>query len=130
LNRRAVYLAYIASPTWRAKRRMALAAAGYRCNQCQVKQPRGLHVHHRTYKRLGAELLSDLEVLCSDCHHKRHPRWQAVEQQQAVVKAPRKKKRKKRSVASKRPKHISKKRAALSRENEALHRAQAKRGRA
>lgn len=60
------YLAYFNSPDWRRKRNAALQRAGYRCNRCGSK--RDLQAHHLTYDRLGAELDSDLEVLCLICH--------------------------------------------------------------
>jgi 5-methylcytosine-specific restriction endonuclease McrA len=31
-----------------------------------------LHVHHKTYARFRKELPEDLEVLCADCHMKKH----------------------------------------------------------
>jgi len=70
---RSAYIAYLTSPQWKAKRLEALRAANYCCSDCGVKKKRGLHVHHRTYRRLGSERLSDLQVLCASCHMKRHP---------------------------------------------------------
>lgn len=66
----AKYLAYLQSPEWRSRRNTALRDAGFRCQQCASK--RELQVHHKTYERLGAELLEDLEVLCAGCHEKHH----------------------------------------------------------
>jgi 5-methylcytosine-specific restriction endonuclease McrA len=31
-------------------------------------------VHHKTYERLGNELIEDCEVLCEQCHDKLHGR--------------------------------------------------------
>lgn len=41
------------------------------CTKCQVpvKPP---YVHHKTYQNLGHEPLTDLEVLCYDCHSRVH----------------------------------------------------------
>jgi 5-methylcytosine-specific restriction endonuclease McrA len=39
---------------------------GARCERCG--STRDLELHHKTYDRLGRELLSDLELLCSGCH--------------------------------------------------------------
>jgi hypothetical protein len=64
------YQAYLNSPTWRMTRNRALKLAGYRCSRCPSK--RDLNVHHRTYERLGAELDTDLEVLCFTCHNGHH----------------------------------------------------------
>lgn len=50
-----------------------------------------IHVHHRTYERIGQERIADLEVLCAGCHAKHHghpqPQWyiEAEEQKLAMV---------------------------------------------
>ena len=59
------YKAYISSPEWKAKRSQAFAIHGRVCALCGK---RGTHVHHLTYERFRAELVSDLQILCSDCH--------------------------------------------------------------
>jgi 5-methylcytosine-specific restriction endonuclease McrA len=64
------YLDYLKSPEWASTKRRAFAKHGYRCARCEATSK--LHVHHKTYKRLGRERLSDLEILCSDCHEKQH----------------------------------------------------------
>jgi len=43
-----------------------------RCQFCHKSAV--LHLHHRTYKRLGAEHLSDVVLICADCHQKSHER--------------------------------------------------------
>ncbi len=65
------YADYIRSALWRNNpaRLAELAASGGRCRTCN----RGaaeveLQVHHRTYARLGAELVGDLTTLCVECH--------------------------------------------------------------
>lgn len=60
------YEEHLASPEWRVLRRLALEAAAHRCVICDGT--RNLEVHHRNYERLGEERLSDLTVLCEDCH--------------------------------------------------------------
>jgi hypothetical protein len=62
-----VYIAYLDTPEWSAKRRIALANAGHRCQVCNAENCR-LDVHHRTYERFGVELETDLIVLCRKCH--------------------------------------------------------------
>ncbi len=62
-----VYKDYLLSPEWQAKRKEALRLAGYRCQVCYAGDVT-LDVHHRTYKRLGHELITDLIVLCRPCH--------------------------------------------------------------
>ena len=41
------------------------------CEFCSSKD-KPLHLHHRTYKRLGREHLSDLYLICEPCHTKIH----------------------------------------------------------
>ena len=41
-----------------------------KCYACKTKV--GLHLHHRTYERLGRENLRDLQPLCDVCHHATH----------------------------------------------------------
>lgn len=60
------YDAYLQTDHWAEQRWAALERAAWRCQVCNA--PRQLHVHHRTYKRRGAELERDLVVLCGDCH--------------------------------------------------------------
>ena len=64
------YRVYLNSPTWRRTRNDALKRAKWTCERCGSK--RDLNVHHKTYVRLGAELSSDLEVLCFGCHNEHH----------------------------------------------------------
>lgn len=65
-----VYADYLKSELWQAKREIALARAGYKCQLCSKTQ--NLNVHHNTYDRIGKELETDLVVLCRDCHAKFH----------------------------------------------------------
>lgn len=68
------YEEYLGSSRWQAKRQIALAAATYKCQKCGFFTPKGkgLHVHHLTYRNLGDEPVSDLQVLCKRCHMLRH----------------------------------------------------------
>jgi len=65
------YDRYMDSEAWREKAEEAKKRAGYRCQLCN-KGNTVLHVHHRTYERLGEELPEDLIVLCAGCHSKFH----------------------------------------------------------
>ena len=72
------YNRYLMSPEWREKRAKVLRKAKYRCKDCGG---RAQQVHHKTYKRLGNERLSDLVALCDTCHKKRHdkrPWWKRL----------------------------------------------------
>lgn len=99
------YADYLQSQHWQDFR-LAYRQAGLpmRCAVCHKKP---IQLHHVTYKRLGAEKLTDVLPLCGD-HHKAVHRWlaerrQPVEQSRqaiaalvaAPVSAPAKKKRKK-----------------------------------
>lgn len=70
------YQQYLRTPEWRRTRAAALLRAGNAC-LLDVTHTDGLEVYHRTYERLGAELVTDILVLCHDCrelHHKENGR--------------------------------------------------------
>ena len=60
------YGEYLRTPHWRDLRMSKFREVGRRCQICNCG--RRIEIHHRTYERLGCELLSDLTVLCRDCH--------------------------------------------------------------
>jgi hypothetical protein len=66
------YLEYIGSAKWRRSpaRLGELEASGHRCRACYAADgdEARLEVHHRTYERLGHELIGDLTALCRECH--------------------------------------------------------------
>lgn len=65
------YASYINSSAWRTgfARQGELRLSGFRCRTCNVGRDEiELQVHHRTYQRLGHELVGDLTTLCSECH--------------------------------------------------------------
>lgn len=64
------YRKYIVSEAWRDKRTELFRVRGKKCEICGSKK--SIQVHHLTYERLGAELLSDLKVVCKPCHEKIH----------------------------------------------------------
>lgn len=67
----AEYVAYLASPQWKAKRAQRLQYAGYRCEhrtRGRRCKERAVQCHHKTYLRLGHERLSDLVCLCKRHH--------------------------------------------------------------
>lgn len=65
-----IYQNYMLSPEWTAKREKVLIFWGHRCALCN--SPIKVEVHHRTYDRLGQELLTDLVPLCDECHGRHH----------------------------------------------------------
>ncbi|MEM9214040.1 MAG: HNH endonuclease signature motif containing protein [Cyanobacteria bacterium P01_F01_bin.150] len=64
------YCEYLKTDHWQSIRQVALKRAGYACQVCNSKGI--LDVHHRTYERRGDEALSDLTVLCRQCHSTHH----------------------------------------------------------
>lgn len=56
---------YRLTPRWQSLRNRLLFRAGNRCELCY--ESCRLHGHHRTYKRYGQKLLSDLIALCRSC---------------------------------------------------------------
>lgn len=70
------YREYIQSAEWRAVRERYWASRlDKSCYVCTAPRSPGMHLHHRTYKRLGAERLMDLVPVCDKCHrliHKEH----------------------------------------------------------
>lgn len=64
------YAKYLQTPEWADRRARKITEAGSRCQLCNSEKR--LEVHHRTYERRGAELDSDLTVLCRKCHEKFH----------------------------------------------------------
>lgn len=69
------YQEYLKSSHWRTMRRKALENAEHSCQLCNSDSE--LNVHHRTYDRIGHERLTDVIVLCRDCHAKFHDKLEA-----------------------------------------------------
>lgn len=81
------YAEYLKSYHWQITKKIKLIESEHSCELCNAEgkiydnggwEPKlirdgvELHVHHKTYKRRGYERLSDLIVLCKDCHAKIH----------------------------------------------------------
>jgi hypothetical protein len=67
------YQSYISSREWEIKSFHTKAKAGWRCEQCKRPGKKNrLHLHHKHYKTLFRERRCDVEVLCDNCHKKRH----------------------------------------------------------
>jgi hypothetical protein len=64
------YYEYLKTPEWKQKRLKVLEYWSGRCILCNSDQR--VTVHHRTYERLGNELITDLVPLCEVCHTKLH----------------------------------------------------------
>jgi hypothetical protein len=63
---------YFETPHWKQFRRAAFEDQRKRLghNRCELRGERDvtLIVHHLTYERMGAELLSDVRIVCKPCH--------------------------------------------------------------
>jgi len=70
--RRMPYRDYLKTQHWDEVRRAAVRRARGACQLCAAKAH--LHVHHRTYVRLGQEIASDVIALCGACHAAFHDR--------------------------------------------------------
>lgn len=64
------YLAYLSSSRWQDRRGEAIERANFVCTDCGCYER--LQVHHTNYGALGYEEFSDLEMLCAQCHSRRH----------------------------------------------------------
>ncbi len=71
-NRGREYREYIRSSAWSVKRRLVLVRDEYTCRVC--KATAATQVHHKSYRRLFHEPLSDLISLCELCHEELHHR--------------------------------------------------------
>jgi 5-methylcytosine-specific restriction endonuclease McrA len=65
-----LYMLHLRSPLWRLRRRLWILGARGRCERCGSR--RRPTIHHRSYRRLGHERRSDVEVLCWPCHRAEH----------------------------------------------------------
>jgi 5-methylcytosine-specific restriction endonuclease McrA len=64
------YRHYLRSEHWSRVRIRQIKEKGYICELCKSRNK--LALHHKTYERLGAELVEDLQWLCRGCHRKVH----------------------------------------------------------
>jgi predicted HNH restriction endonuclease len=76
------YQAYLNSPKWKNKRLKVLNRAKFKCEKC--KKAQATQIHHKTYKHIFNEPLSDLLAVCAPCHRKIHgikdkaKKWQKI----------------------------------------------------
>ena len=66
------YHEYLQSEVWKERARLE-RGRNPNCSLCNRKGM--LHVHHRTYVRLGNEKDGDLVVLCDECHELFHKNY-------------------------------------------------------
>jgi len=84
--RHAVYADYLKSKHWNMMKHKARLEYGYICSHCSENDC-VLHLHHKTYKRVGNENIDDLMFLCADCHSKEHNRLKTIKSNKNSVKA-------------------------------------------
>jgi hypothetical protein len=75
------YKDYLRSDHWQSFRKRFFSESAI-CKRLTIKfgrpvcqychSGRNLNIHHRTYKRLGGERLSDVVLVCQDCHKRIH----------------------------------------------------------
>jgi len=72
---------YLKSGLWKRKRIFILKKRGCKCENCgyKPKQKFELHIHHRTYRKWGAEQQNHLKIMCKDCHNKLHDKYTVTE---------------------------------------------------
>lgn len=63
-------LAYMITEQWKQLKLERLRIAQNKCESCGSTH--NLHLHHITYERLTQELISDLVILCEECHQRQH----------------------------------------------------------
>lgn len=68
------YKDYMASPEWTATKERFKKTKNYRDGFCFicVNWSVEIHIHHKTYARLGCEKMGDLRTLCAVCHAVTH----------------------------------------------------------
>ena len=64
---KATYRDYLKTEHWQTFRLYAFEFYGRKCYLCGATDCQ-LDIHHNTYERLGGEMLSDVIILCHDCH--------------------------------------------------------------
>jgi len=60
------YNEYLNSPIWKSRRDAVLKRSGYKCEACGADH--AVHVHHVSYRHVGAEPFWDLRAVCKECH--------------------------------------------------------------
>lgn len=64
------YIRYLRSEKWKKKRIALGFNRQFTCERCKTYCKDAFEVHHKTYARVFKEPLSDLVLLCPECHRK------------------------------------------------------------
>lgn len=81
------YRRYLQTSEWSRTRKAALTRAGNACS-LDATHTENLEVHHRSYEHLGAELASDVLVLCHSCHQLHHKQYGHPRRERALPPVP------------------------------------------
>ena len=73
------YEKYLQSPSWQRKRDAVRQRDGGQC----ICGAQATEMHHKTYDNIGREPLSDLVMLCEECHERVHQPRVPSDQQSA-----------------------------------------------
>lgn len=68
------YNDYLQTKHWKSLREKVIQQYGGECQRCHDIVGESGNVHHKTYKRIGHERISDLTLYCSKCHGVTHNR--------------------------------------------------------
>lgn len=71
------YQDYMRTRHWKLVKERYKRKHKYMCVECGSRE-KGLHLHHKTYERIGQERDSDLIYLCQGCHVMEHKRLRRV----------------------------------------------------
>jgi 5-methylcytosine-specific restriction endonuclease McrA len=67
------YSEYLHSNHWKLLKVRYRKSKLFKSGACSIcGSYKRINIHHKSYIRIGNERLSDLMVLCQDCHHKLH----------------------------------------------------------
>lgn len=81
------YIAYLKSEKWKRKRLAKGFKQNFTCERCGTYCRDAFEIHHKTYIHVFKEPLSDLMLLCPNCHRiievqkRRERKWKDVYKQ-------------------------------------------------
>lgn len=66
------YKYYLTTVPWKEFRFYMYVLVGKKCQCCKIDLGMRFNLHHITYKRLGNEEITDVAILCPECHSDIH----------------------------------------------------------
>ena len=68
------FLTYPPDSDWKKRRDAVAKRDGDECSECKCSRRRQLHLHHiKLLSKGGSNKISNLKLLCKECHLKKHP---------------------------------------------------------